>query len=106
MRIFENGSVVELSPRECDVAELIHCGLPDKQIAFRLGISVNTVRSYVREIAGGLGISTRWELARWIQQHPEALRGERASRATHEADARCLCPYCMVAGARRRIEAA
>jgi hypothetical protein len=86
------------------VAELIHCGTPDKQIAFGLKLSVNTVRSYIRGITRGLGISTRWELIRWVQQHPDAQRGVLVARAAHELDMNCLCNYCMVAGARRRIQ--
>jgi DNA-binding NarL/FixJ family response regulator len=84
-----------LSPRERDVVRLIACAHSDKQIAFALGLSVNTVRSYVREVAGGLGISTRAELTRWAMQHPEARRGELASRATHELDPDCICPFCI-----------
>lgn len=41
---------VKLSPRQMDVTALVARGIPDKQIAARLGLSVRTVQMHI-EIA-------------------------------------------------------
>jgi DNA-binding CsgD family transcriptional regulator len=48
-----------LTGREREVVELLIQGLTNSQIAARMDISPNTVRSFVRMIMGRFGISTR-----------------------------------------------
>lgn len=48
-----------LSNRETDVVEELVSGSTDKQIAQRLGISVETVRAYLKSVRAKLGVSTR-----------------------------------------------
>jgi DNA-binding CsgD family transcriptional regulator len=48
-----------LTGREREVVEFLIQGLTNKQIAARMNISPNTVRSFVRMVMGRLGISTR-----------------------------------------------
>lgn len=48
-----------LSPREVDVLRLVADGATNAEIAERLGLSDNTVRTYVRRIFGKLGCHTR-----------------------------------------------
>ena len=48
-----------LSNREADVVEELVSGCTDKQIAQRLGISVETVRAYLKSVRAKLGVSTR-----------------------------------------------
>lgn len=48
-----------LSKREADVVEELVCGSTDKEIAAKLGISVETVRAYLKSIRAKLGVSTR-----------------------------------------------
>lgn len=53
-----------LSPREGTVARLVAQGLPDKEVAARLGISVTTVRTHVDHAFRKLGVDNRVMLAR------------------------------------------
>lgn len=48
-----------LSKRESDVVEELVSGLTDKEIARQLGISVETVRAYLKSVRAKLGVSTR-----------------------------------------------
>jgi hypothetical protein len=50
------------------VLEHVREGLPNAEIAVRLGISVNTVRYHVSNLLAKAGASTREELARWRPQ--------------------------------------
>jgi DNA-binding CsgD family transcriptional regulator len=68
-RATETASSVEfldpkLTERERSVLQLVSDGLTDKEIAARLGISVNTVRSHLDRIAGKTGLRKRSELTR------------------------------------------
>ncbi|MBT8109141.1 MAG: helix-turn-helix transcriptional regulator [Gammaproteobacteria bacterium] len=48
-----------LSKREADVVEELISGGTDKEIATELGISVETVRAYLKSVRAKLGVSTR-----------------------------------------------
>jgi NarL family two-component system response regulator YdfI len=50
---------MSLSPRQCEVIELIATGCGDKEIADKLGISSDTVDAHVREIFQRLDAKTR-----------------------------------------------
>jgi DNA-binding NarL/FixJ family response regulator len=52
-----------LTPREMDVLELIIEGLSNKGIAYRLGISKQTVKNHVTSILSKLGLSDRTQAA-------------------------------------------
>ena len=61
----EDAVVVEpLTPREVEVLELLADGLPNRQIALRLGMSPETVKFHVAHISGKLGVSNRTEAVR------------------------------------------
>ena len=53
-----------LTPREAEVLELLHDGATNAQIAHRLSIGIETVRTHARNIYRKLGISSRRDLAR------------------------------------------
>jgi DNA-binding NarL/FixJ family response regulator len=53
-----------LTPREADVLELLQDGATNAQIAHKLSIGIETVRTHARNIYRKLGISSRRELAR------------------------------------------
>ena len=50
-----------LTPRQCEVIELMHQGLPNKTIARRLDLSENTVRRHVQDILAFFGVGSRAE---------------------------------------------
>jgi DNA-binding NarL/FixJ family response regulator len=52
-----------LATRETYVANLVTEGLPNREVALRLGISEQTVSNYLFRIYNKLGISSRVELA-------------------------------------------
>lgn len=54
--------VLGFSPRQARIVELILAGACDKQIAQRLSLSVDTVRTYLKRINTRLGTSGRVEL--------------------------------------------
>jgi two-component system nitrate/nitrite response regulator NarL len=63
-----------LAARETEVAKLVGVGLPNKEIALRLGITEHTVSNYLFHIYNKLGISSRVELVLYIMnqrgEHP------------------------------------
>jgi DNA-binding NarL/FixJ family response regulator len=54
-------SLEQLTPRELEVLRTLAEGLPNKQIAWKLGISEHTVKFHVASILGKLGAGTRAE---------------------------------------------
>ena len=56
-------SAVRLTPRQCEVLELLCEGLSNKLIARRLELAENTVRWHVQAILGTLQVSSRSEAA-------------------------------------------
>ncbi|MEJ2292639.1 MAG: response regulator transcription factor, partial [Deinococcales bacterium] len=52
-----------LSEREVDVLRLIAAGLANKQIARRLDVSTNTVKTHARNIYAKLGVASRTQAA-------------------------------------------
>jgi len=60
---------VELSPRERSVLDGLVGGLAYKQIADQLGVSIHTVRNYIRRIYEKLHVHTRTEaVAKFLQK--------------------------------------
>ena len=60
-----------LASRETEVANLVAVGLPNKEIALKLGITEHTVSNYLFHIYNKLGISTRVELVLYIMKQRE-----------------------------------
>ena len=52
-----------LTPREHEIAGLVGAGLPNLEIARRLGVSVTTVRSHLKQVYSKLQLVSRIELA-------------------------------------------
>jgi DNA-binding NarL/FixJ family response regulator len=52
-----------LTPREHEIAGLVGAGLPNLEIARRLGVSVTTVRSHLKKVYSKLRLASRIELA-------------------------------------------
>jgi DNA-binding CsgD family transcriptional regulator len=55
-------ALLTLSEREREVAQLMSCGLADKEIARRLGISMATVRTHVGHAFRKTGVDSRMKL--------------------------------------------
>jgi DNA-binding NarL/FixJ family response regulator len=53
------GEIDKLTPRECEVLELLVQGLANKEIARDLVISTNTVKRYLKSIFEKLGVDSR-----------------------------------------------
>jgi DNA-binding CsgD family transcriptional regulator len=56
-------TVSPLSPREREIAVLAARGVPSREIAELLFLSVRTVNNHLQSVYGKLGVSTRTELA-------------------------------------------
>jgi DNA-binding NarL/FixJ family response regulator len=67
----------KVSKREGELMNLIACGLSNKEMAYRLGITVGTVKVYLSRLFDKLGVSDRYELALL------ALRQAGSSDASH-----------------------
>jgi DNA-binding NarL/FixJ family response regulator len=67
-----------LTPREAEVLELLQDGATNAQIAHRLSIGIETVRTHARNIYRKLGIASRRELARRSRPEPIAVDEERS----------------------------
>jgi DNA-binding CsgD family transcriptional regulator len=61
-------TATRLSEREREVAELAACGLHDKEIARRLGISITTVRTHIDHAFRKLGVTNRVLLAQRLSR--------------------------------------
>ena len=60
-------AAVDLSRRELEVLELVAQGLPNKEIARRLGISEKTVKAHLTSVFQAIGVSDRMQAALWAQ---------------------------------------
>lgn len=58
-----------LTPRERDVLQALADGLPDKEIATRLHISVETVRTHMVNILSKLGVESRLQALVFAARH-------------------------------------
>jgi two-component system, NarL family, response regulator DegU len=74
-----------LTKREEEVVCLITDGLPNREIAQRLGVSPHTVKNYLYRIFEKLGISSRVELVLYAFAHRRAIPPE--ENASHGAAA-------------------
>ena len=73
------------SDRELAVIRLLALGLPNKQIARRLGISPRTVEGHLSHIFGKLGVGSRTEAVLYAINHGlVGLEGDAAGAATRK----------------------
>lgn len=58
-----------LSERELDVLQWIAKGRTNAQIAYKLGIGHETIKTYVNRLRAKLGINTRLELSKYWEKN-------------------------------------
>ena len=71
------GRAAGLSPREAEMIALITQGLSNQEIADRVYVSINSVKSYIRSAYHKIGVSRRSQAVLWGTQHgfqPDTLR--------------------------------
>ncbi len=61
--------MVQLTPREAEVLELVRQGLANKQIARRLGISERTVKAHLTSTFATIGVVDRTQAAIWAERN-------------------------------------
>lgn len=61
--------VEPLTEREREVLALVGRGLANKEIAYQLGLTERTARTYVSNILGKLGLQSRTQAALWAVEH-------------------------------------
>jgi DNA-binding NarL/FixJ family response regulator len=66
-----------LTRREAEVLELLQEGATNAEIAHRLSIGIETVRTHARNIFRKLGITSRRELPRLARQEPVVVDAQR-----------------------------
>ena len=66
-----------LSDREREVLGLVGIGLPNKEIARRLGITERTVKGHLTGIYRAIGVDDRTQAALWAQRHGIKEPGDR-----------------------------
>jgi DNA-binding NarL/FixJ family response regulator len=66
-----------LTAREAEVLELLQDGRTNSEIAERLAIGIETVRTHARSIYRKLGVASRRDLARMARQEPVIVDEER-----------------------------
>jgi DNA-binding NarL/FixJ family response regulator len=66
-----------LTPREAEVLELLQDGWSNSEIAEKLSIGIETVRTHARNIYRKLGIASRRELSRLARREPVVVDHER-----------------------------
>jgi DNA-binding NarL/FixJ family response regulator len=67
-----------LSPRESEMVRLIAAGLTNDSISIRTGLSINTVKTYIRSAYRKLDLVRRTEAVRWGLEH--GMLGSPAAR--------------------------
>jgi DNA-binding NarL/FixJ family response regulator len=69
------GAEVGLTAREVEVLALVTQGLSNNQIAERLYLSINSVKSYIRSAYGKIGVKSRTQAVAWCLLHGFAPPG-------------------------------
>lgn len=54
---------IKMTKRECEIIELISAGFANKEIAYKLNISIYTVKSHVHNILEKMALNTRVQIA-------------------------------------------
>jgi DNA-binding NarL/FixJ family response regulator len=77
----QNFDHLGITPRQADVLALLLQGAPNKDIARRLGLSVETVKDHVQAVLRALGVSSRTQAVLAVGQMTQQRRQTAAGRA-------------------------
>jgi DNA-binding NarL/FixJ family response regulator len=72
-----------LSPREMEILELVIQGMSNREIAYNLGISHQTVKNHMTSILGKLGVSDRTQAAVYALRHGWVPLREKGKQDRH-----------------------
>jgi len=70
-RVASSPGMKSLAAREFQVADLVAEGMPNREVALKLGLTEHTVSNYLFRIYNKLGISSRIELALYVMKDRE-----------------------------------
>ena len=62
-------ATAKLSEREEEVLRLVAAGLPNKQIARKLGIAERTVKAHLTNVFQRIGVTDRTQAALWARDN-------------------------------------
>lgn len=68
-RVDQLGAEVSLTPREVEVLSLITQGFSNLEVADRLYLSINSVKTYIRSAYAKIGATSRSRAVAWCLQH-------------------------------------
>jgi two-component system nitrate/nitrite response regulator NarL len=71
VRVASSPGMKSLAVREFQVANLVAEGMPNREVALKLGLTEHTVSNYLFRIYNKLGISSRVELALYVMKDRE-----------------------------------
>ena len=63
------GQEAGLSPREVEVLALVTQGMSNQEIADRLFLTINTLKSHIRQAYKKIGVASRAQAVAWCMQH-------------------------------------
>jgi DNA-binding NarL/FixJ family response regulator len=63
------GHEAGLSPREVEVLSLVTMGMSNQDIADRLFLTINTLKSHIRQSYKKIGVTSRAQAVAWCMQH-------------------------------------
>jgi DNA-binding NarL/FixJ family response regulator len=63
------GHEAGLSPREVEVLSLVTLGMSNQEIADRLFLTINTLKSHIRQAYKKIGATSRAQAVAWCMQH-------------------------------------
>ena len=64
-QIFRQLDKAGLTPRELEIATLLHQSLSTRKISVQLNLSYHTVRNHIKHIYNKIGVTTRSEMLKW-----------------------------------------
>ncbi|MFI5627517.1 LuxR C-terminal-related transcriptional regulator [Nocardioides sp. NPDC051685] len=84
------GTVAGLTTREVEVIALIAQGLSNNEIAAKLVLSVNTLKSHIRQTYRKIGVATRSQAVSWAITHGFAPPDENSPESSASVAARMV----------------